>query len=134
MTRTAVAAAMAVLIAAAAHADPLPREMLGVWSDQPGCGKANRRMVLGATSVTIVQSDGRRKSVQVDATGSAGERLEMRVTKVLTGEAEDPAGAHVGDAIAMRLDHDQLHFIGHADAGAPIQDDPAGPVLHRCKS
>jgi hypothetical protein len=126
-------AMLACLATSAAWAAPMPPEVLGTWTDQPTCGKAARKMVFAATTVTVIQDDGRRKSVQVDTTGTASERLEVRVTKVLSGEAEDPAGAHVGDVIVMRREKDVVHLIGHGDATNAVQDDPNGPVLHRCK-
>jgi hypothetical protein len=120
--------------AGSAMAAPLPAEIVGTWTDQSTCGPKARKMVFAAKTITVIQDDGRNKSVQIDATGRLEGRLEVRVTKVLSGEAEGPAGAHVGDVIVMRREADKLRFIGHADAGQPMQQDPNGPVLHRCKS
>jgi hypothetical protein len=120
--------------AGTAMAAPLPAEIVGTWTDQPTCSPKARKMVFAAKTITVIQDDGRKKLVQIDTSGRLEDRLEVRVTKVLSGEAEDPAGAHVGDMIAMRREADKLRFIAHADAGQQIQEDPNGPVLRRCKS
>jgi hypothetical protein len=129
-----IALGVLTVSATAATPAPLPAEIVGTWTDQSICGPKARKMVFAAKTITVIQDDGRKKLVQIDTAGELEDGLEVRVTKVLSGEAEDPAGAHVGDVIVMRREVDKLRFIGHADAGQPIRQDSNGPVLHRCKS
>jgi hypothetical protein len=99
------------------QADPVPREIQGAWTPEPTCGKTARRMIFSAAEVSMIQGDGRRKTVLVETTGAAAERLEVRVTKIKSGEADDPAGAHVGDVLVMRLEKGLIHLIGHGENG-----------------
>jgi hypothetical protein len=118
------------LIATAAQAGPVPKDVVGTWSDQQECPKDARKMIFAATEVTVVQDDGRRKSVRVDATGSAAERLEVRVTKVLSPLKADAGGAHVGDILVIRLEDGHLRLLGQGDASGVHEAN--GPPLYRC--
>ena len=128
-------AALAALLACAgtARAAPMPADIVGNWSPAPDCGPAAPRMVFDSSTVSIVQGDGRKKSVEVETAGQAGDRLEIRVTKVVTGEAEDPAGTHVGDTIVVRRENDELHLLARSDNGGPPVEVQNAPPLHRCK-
>ena len=90
-------------------------------------------MVFDATSLSIVQSDGRKNSVTVDTTGQASSRLALRVTEVSAGEAENAGAPHVGDMIAVRLENDLLHLLARADSGGSVIEVHNAPALHRCE-
>ena len=128
-------AALGALIACAGAvcAAPVPADVVGTWSPAPDCAATAPKMVFDATMVSIVQDDGRKKSVQVDTTGQSGDRLEIRVTSVAAGEADNSAGPHVGDTIVVRRENDELHLIARSDNGGPPVEVPNAPPLHRCK-
>lgn len=116
-----------------ARAAPMPADVVGSWSLAPDCGPTAPRMMFDAAMLSIVQSDGRKKTVQVDTTGQSNDRLEIRVTQVEAGEAEDPAGAHVGDTIVVRRVNDELHLLARGANGSPVAEVQNAPPLHRCK-
>jgi hypothetical protein len=126
-------ACLSIGAAAPVLADPMPKDFIGIWTDETGCGKGVHKMIFTTAGITIIQDDGRKKSVLIDASGNPDERLEVRVSKVTAGEEQDPVGAHVGDVLVLRRVKGAVQLIGYGDATV-VHDTPDGPVMHRCPS
>lgn len=115
------------LSAGAASAAPVPGDLFGAWTDEPGCAAAGHRMVFSADAITMVEGDGHKVAVHVDTAGDPASRLEITVVAPPNDE-----GPKVGSVIVVRLEKGELHLVAQGETGA-VQDVSGVPPMHHCE-
>jgi hypothetical protein len=123
---------LATSLPRSASAAPLPRDLLGAWSQTAGC-PADAVTAIFTPGAMEVRQDGEQRSlIEMSAEAGAAREIELRATRITYVRQPNPTPPAVGDVLRFRRDGDVLRLLALTTQGKPVTLPPDAAVFHRC--